>query len=148
MNLTRWVVLLVCVATAAGVRAQAAQQEEGGLPRCVAVAKWSSEPIRGEDLWSAGGPGGAFVAVKTNAGNYALLSVSALETLVIESAQLFDPGGALVSEKEYLRVPGGSDFDVDTGKAAGDRTADVRWNTAAGKYLEPVNAATIYRCQV
>ena len=114
----------------------------------MAVAKWSSEPIRGEDLWSAGGPGGAFVAVKTNAGNYALLSVSALETLVIESAQLFNPAGALVSEKEYLRVPGGSGFDVDTGKAASDRTADVRWHTAAGKYLEPVNAATIYRCQV
>lgn len=146
MNLKRWVVLLVCVATAAGVRAQV-RSEERGLPTCVAVAKWSSEPIPGQDLWSAGGPGGAYVAVKTNAGNYALLSVSALETLVIESAQLFNPAGTLISEKEYLRVPGGSAFDVDTGRASSDRTADLKWNTAAGKSLKPVNAAMVYRCR-
>lgn len=146
MILKRWVVLLVCAAVATGLSAQVRPDEEG-LPRCVVAAKWSSEPIRGPDLWSAGGPGGAFVAVKTNAGNFALLSVSALETLVIESAQLFDSAGALVSEKEYLRVPGGSTFDLDTGRAASDRTADLKWNTTGGKQLEPVNAATMYRCQ-
>lgn len=146
MTLKPWFVLFVCATTATGVRAQVRPGEEG-LPRCVVVAKWSSEPIRGQDLWSAGGPGGAFVAVKTNAGNFALLSVSALETLVIESAQLFYAAGALVFEKEYLRVPGGSTFDLDTGRAASDRTADLKWNTTGGKQLEPVNAATIYRCQ-
>jgi len=146
MTLTRCVVLLLWLAAAAGVAAQI-QQDEGGLPRCVASAKWSSDPIRGADLWSAGGPGGAFVAVKTNAGNYALLSVSALETLVIESVQLFSGAGTLLFEKEYLRVPGGSDFDVDTGKAVSDPTADLRWNTTTGKRLEALNGAVMYRCQ-
>ena len=147
MTLKACTVLVVCVAAAADVRAQVPPDEEG-LPRCVAAAKWSGDPIRGGDLWSAGGPGGAFVAVRTNAGHYALLSLSALDTLVIESAQLFDASGAMLFEKEYLRVPGGSSFDVDTGKAVSDDTADVKWNTSAGKRLEPVNAAAIYRCQV
>ena len=142
-----WVVLFICAAAVAGIRAQA-PPDEGDLPRCLTAAKWSAEPIRGDDLWSAGGPGGAFVAVRTNGGHFALLSLSALDTLVIESAQLFDPSGALLFEKEYLRVPGGSSFDVDTGKAAADDTADVKWNTSAGKRLEAVNAAAIYRCQV
>lgn len=147
MTLNAWTVLFLGIAAAAGMQAQA-PADEGALPRCLAAAKWSGDPIRGDELWSAGGPGGAFVAVKTNAGHYALLSLSALDTLVLESAQLFDASGALLFEKEYLRVPGGSSFDVDTGKAAADTTADVRWNTSGGKRLEPVNAAAIYRCQV
>ena len=147
MTLKAWTLLFICMAAAAGLRAQV-QSEDEGLPRCVAAAKWSGGAIRGDELWSAGGPGGAFVAVKTNAGHYALLSLSALDTLVLESAQLFDASGALLFEKEYLRIPGGSSFDVDTGKAAADNTADVRWNTSGGKRLEPVNAAAIYRCQV
>ena len=147
MTLKAWTLLFICMAAAAGLRAQV-QSEDEGLPRCVAAAKWSSDAIRGDQLWSAGGPGGAFVAVKTNAGHYALLSLSALDTLVLESAQFFDASGALLFEKEYLRIPGGSSFDVDTGKAAADNTADVRWNTSGGKRLEPVNGAAIYRCQV
>lgn len=147
MTLKAWAVVWLCVAGSAGLRAQAPADDEG-LPRCLAAAKWSVDPIRGDELWSAGGPGGAFVAVRTNGGHLALLSLSALDTLVIESAQLFDASGALVSEKEYLRVPGGSSFDVDAGKAAADATADVKWNTTSGKRLEALNTAAIYRCQV
>ncbi len=147
MIVNAWTALFVVVSAALGLPAQVPPDEEG-LPRCIAAAKWSANPIRGNDLWSAGGPGGAFVAVKTNGGHFALLSLSALDTLVIESAQLFDPAGTLLFEKEYLRVPGGSTFDVDSGKAAADTTADLKWNTSGGKRLEALNAAAIYRCQV
>ena len=131
---------------AAGARPQSAADE--GLPACIKAAKWSGTAIPGQDLWSAGGPGGAFVAVKTNGGNLALLSVSALDTLVIESSQLFTPAGKLIVKKEYLRVPGGATVDLDTGAAANDATADVKWNSAPGaKSLQPLNDALVYACR-
>lgn len=145
--LTASLVLFLCTGLAADARAQAGSGGEG-LPICVAAAKWSSDPIPGQDLWSAGGPGGAYVAAKTNVGNLALLSVSALDTLVIESSQLFDPAGKPISKKEYLRVPGGSTFDLDTGTAASDTTADLKWNTGpGGKSLQPLNNAMVYTCR-
>jgi len=143
--LTASLVLFVGTGLAAGARAQAGDDL---LPVCVAAAKWSTDPIPGDKLWSAGGPGGAYVAVKTNAGNLALLSLSALDTLVIESAQLFTAAGKEISTKEYLRVPAGSTFDLDTGMAASDSTADLKWNSAAGvRNLEPVNDAAVYACR-
>jgi len=145
--LTASLVLLLGMGLAVDARAQAGAGEDR-LPVCVEAAQWSSDPIPGADLWSAGGPGGAFVAVKTNAGNLAFLSVSALDTLVIESAQLFTPAGKEISTKEYLRVPGGSTFDLDTGTASSDSTADLKWNSGAGgKSLEPLNKAMVYRCR-
>jgi hypothetical protein len=145
--LTVSLVLLLGMDLAADARAQAGAGDDR-LPVCVEAAKWSSDPIPGADLWSAGGPGGAYVAVKTNAGNVALLSVSALDTLVIESAQLFNPAGKEISKKEYLRVPAGSTFDLDTGTASSDSTADLKWNSGAGgKSLEPLNKAMVYACR-
>jgi hypothetical protein len=144
--LTMSFVLLLGMGLAVDARAQTGASEDS-LPRCVAAATWSSVPIPGEDLWSAGGPGGAFVAVKTNAGHLALLSVSALDTLVIESVQLFTPEGKEISKKEYLRVPAGSTFDLDTGTEASDGTADLRWNSGTGgKSLEPLNQAMVSDC--
>ena len=143
--LTMSLVLLLGMGLAADARAQTAGETR--LPSCLDAAKWSSDPIPGEDLWSAGGPGGAFVAVKTNAGNLAFLSVSALDTLVIESVQLFTPAGKEISKKEYLRVPAGSTFDLNTGTEASDSTADLRWNSGTGgKSLEPLNQAMVHDC--
>lgn len=143
--LTASLVLLMGMGLAVDARAQAGDDE---LPVCVVAAEWSSDPIPGEKLWSAGGPGGVYVAVKTNGGNLALLSLSALDTLVIESAQLFTAAGKEISTKEYLRIPAGSTFDLDTGAAASDSTADLKWNSAAGvKSLEPVNGAAVYACR-
>ncbi len=145
--LTASLVLLLGTGLASGARAQVGAGDDR-LPACVEAAKWSSDPIPGEDLWSAGGPGGAHVAVKTNAGNLAFLSVSASETFVIESAQLFTPAGKEISKKEYLRVPAGSTFDLDTGTAVSDSTADLKWNSGAGgKSLAPVNTAMVYTCR-
>jgi len=145
--LTSSVVLLLGMGLTADAQAQAGAAG-GQLPACVQAAKWSSDPVPGAELWSAGGPGGAFVAVKTNAGHLALLSVSALDTLVLESVQLFDPAGKEISTKEYLRIPAGSTFDLDTGTAASDSTADLKWNSGAGKKsLEPLNEAMIYACR-
>ncbi len=79
-----------------GLAAEAPAQDDSGadvLPSCIAAATWSGDPIPGQDLWSAGGPSGVYVAVKTNAGNSALLSLSVLDTLVIESLALFNAEG-------------------------------------------------------
>lgn len=143
---TASLVLLLGVGLTADAGAQA-KPAEGGVPNCITAAKWSRDPIPGEDLWASGGPGGAFVAVKTNAGNFALLSLSAAQTLVIESAELFNEAGQVLANKEYLRIPGGATFDLDTGTAASDSTADVRWNTSGGKSLDPVNQAMVYLCR-
>ena len=132
-----------------GLAAEALTQNDSGagaLPSCIAAANWSGHPIPGQDLWSAGGPSGVYVAVKTNAGNSALLSLSALDTLVIESLDLFNAEGELISRKEYLSVPAGSTFDLDSGTVSSDSTADVRWNTGP-KSLEPVNEAMVHSCR-
>jgi len=145
--LTASVVWLLALGFAADARAQAGAGDDR-LPFCVRAAKWSSDPIPAADLWNAGGPGGAEVAVKTNAGNLALLSVSAVDTLVIESAQLFTPAGEPISTKEYLRVPAGSTFDLDTGTASSDAAADLKWNWGdGGRSLEPLNGAMVYDCR-
>ena len=145
--LTASLVSLLALGLTAHARAQAGAGDDG-LPACVEAAEWSSDPIPGGTLWAAGGPGGAVVAVKTNAGNLALLSVSALDTLVLESAQLFTAAGKEISTKEYLRIPAGSTFDLDTGTASSDSTADLKWNSdAEGKSLEPLNKAMVYSCR-
>ena len=140
-------VLFLGLGLAADARAQAGPAGEG-LPACVKAAKWSSDPIPGQDLWSAGGPGGFYVAAKTNAGNLALLKVSALDTFVIETSQLFNAAGTLIAQKEYLRIPGGSAFDLDTGTESSDTTADLKWNAGRGaKSLQPLNNAMVYACR-
>lgn len=145
--LTASVVVSLGMGLAADARAQAGSGGEG-LPACIRAAKWSGDPIPGQDLWASGGPGGFYLAAKTNAGNLALLSVSALDTLVIETAQLFNAEGKLISNKEYLSVPAGSTFDLDTGTASSDTTADLKWNSGrGGKSLQPVNNAMVYACR-
>ena len=132
-----------------GLAAETPAQDSSGadaLPSCITAANWSADAIPGQDLWSSGGPGGVYAAVKTNAGNSALLSLSALDTLVIESLTLFSAEGVLISRKEYLSVPAGSTFDLDTGVVSSDRVADVKWNTGP-KSLEPVNDAMFYSCR-
>jgi len=132
-----------------GLAAEAPAQEDSGadvLPNCVAAANWSGDSIPGQDLWSSGGPGGVHVAVKTNAGNSALLSLSALDTLVIETLDLFNADGELIASKEYLSVPAGSTFDLDTGTVSSDSTADLKWNIGP-KSLEPVNDAMVFSCR-
>jgi len=141
--ITGWLILLLTTELAVEARAQSG---EAVVPNCVTSANWSSDPIPGQDLWASGGPGGVYVAVRTNSGNSALLSLSALDTLVIESLELFDANGALISTKEYLDVPAGTTFDLDRGTAATDATADVKWNTGP-KSLEPVNDAMVYSCR-
>jgi len=112
-----------------------------GLPACLQNTNWSSNPISRDNLVNAR------VAVRTDQGNLALLSVRSSDRLLVDQLELFTPSGGHIFSRQNLSIRGSYTFNVDTGVETSEG-ADLWWHAiAAGvNNLEPQNRSQLYLC--
>jgi hypothetical protein len=117
----------------------AARQND--VPACFQGANWSTNAISRDDLATAQ------VAVWTNQGNLALMTVRSGDTLWVDSLRVYNGVGQLLLSRDGLSIRGSYTFDVDTGTEASP-DADVWWNAIRPgvNNLEPQNGARLFLC--